>query len=63
MLSYTRGKTMKKNNELAIWSSVAMGLVLYVFTFVMVWGSTSDYRENISRPMTSSSATIQSSLN
>ncbi len=54
---------MKKNNELAIWSSVAMGLVLYVFTFVMVWGSTSDYRENISRPMTSSSATIQSSLN
>ncbi len=54
---------MKKNNEFAIWSTVALGLVLYVSTFVMVWSSTSDYRENISRPMTSSSATIQSSLN
>jgi hypothetical protein len=56
------GKSMTRNNELAIWSMVALGLVLYVFTFIMVWSSTADYRENISRPVTSSSATIQNSL-
>jgi hypothetical protein len=54
---------MKETNELAIWSMVALGLVLYVFTFVMVWNSTGDYRENISRPMTSGLAKVQSSLN
>ena len=54
---------MRENNEIAIWSTVALGMVLYMATFVMAWNSTSDYRENILRPMTSASVTVQSSLN
>ncbi len=54
---------MQKTSEVSIWSTVALGMVLYVFTFVMVWDSTSDYRENIQRPVTAASATVQSSLN
>ncbi|MDP6692264.1 MAG: hypothetical protein QF384_22440 [Alphaproteobacteria bacterium] len=54
---------MQKNNETAIWSTVALGMVLYVSTFIMAWDSTSEYRENVQRPMTSASVTVQSSLN
>jgi hypothetical protein len=62
-ITYAQGMKMQKNNELAIWSMVAGGLVLYVFTFIMVWNATADYRDNVSRPMASNSATIKSSLN
>ena len=53
---------MKASNELVIWSMVALGLLLYVGTFVVVWNSTEDYRENISRPLNSQVATIKNSL-
>ncbi len=53
---------MKKTNELVIWSMVALGLLLYVGTFIVVWSSTEDYRENVSRPLNSQMATIQNSL-
>ncbi len=53
---------MTRNHELAIWSAVVLGLMLYVGTFVVVWNSTADYRDNITRPLTSESATVRNSL-
>ncbi len=53
---------MKDYNEVAIWSTVGLGLALYVATFVVVWNATADYRENIARPMLSQSETVRNSL-
>ncbi|HJM94108.1 MAG: hypothetical protein QGG19_03985 [Alphaproteobacteria bacterium] len=54
---------MKQTNEPIIQSTVARVLVLYVFTFIVVWNSTANYRENVSRPLTASLAIVKSSLN
>jgi len=53
---------MKDSNELAIWSTVAFGLALFVGTFYIAWDATKDYRENIARPQSSQSDTVRNSL-
>mgnify|MGYP006444537657 FL=1 len=45
-----------------IWTMVALGLALFVATFIIAWNATADYRENISRPQSAQSETISDSL-
>ena len=53
---------MNSNHQFKIYSVVILGLGLFVGTFLMVWDATEGYRENINRPLTSTSETVRNSL-
>ena len=47
---------MHDKNDWKIYTTVVLGLLLFVGTFMVVWDATEAYRENIKRPMENAAA-------